>query len=63
MSTPTHVYADIASRYGIDPDDEAAIDKWFNEVLPLLPVDIRAAIFEELLARNDEPAPSGQGDP
>lgn len=60
MATPTHVYADIASRYGVDPDDEEAVDKWFNEILPMLPVDIRAAIFEELLARDGERGPSRQ---
>jgi len=54
MATPSHVFSDIASRYGVDPEDQEAVDKWFNEILPVLPVEIRAAIFEELLARNGE---------
>jgi len=54
MSTPSHVFADIASRYGVDPEDQEAVDKWYDEILPTLPVDIRAAIFEELLARGSE---------
>ena len=54
MPTPSHVFADIAARYGVDPGDREAIDKWFDEILPTLPIEVRAAIFEELLARNGE---------
>ncbi len=60
MATPSHVFADIASRYGVDPADQEAVDKWYNEILPMLPVEIRAAIFEELLARDGE-TESGTG--
>ena len=37
MPTPTNAFVEIAERYGVDPHDMHAIEKWFCESLPLLP--------------------------
>lgn len=49
---PTHMsaFADIAARYGIDPKDEEAVDRFFDEQAPSLSAQERATILAELLA-------------
>lgn len=59
MPTPMHVFHDIASRHGADPTDEAAIEKWYVDVLLTFPAAEAQAIFEELLSREGEPEPEG----
>ena len=40
MPTPITAFADAAAKYGdIDPDDIEAVQKWFADELPRLPVD------------------------
>lgn len=60
MATPMRVYNDIAKRYGIDPTDEKAVDRFFEYRLPRLPKKTQQVILEELLARNGEPAPQAK---
>lgn len=54
MSTPMHVYNEIAARYGVDPADDDAVDRWFEEEAAKLPEDEQAAIGRELLERDGE---------
>ena len=50
MTTPTHAFFDIASKYGqIDPADAEAVQEWFTEILPTLPQERVDEILEELL--------------
>jgi ADP-ribosylglycohydrolase len=44
------VYARVASRYGVDPNDDHAVDKFFERDLPQLSAKMQQAVFEELLA-------------
>lgn len=47
---PTRAFAEIAERYGVDPRDLDAIEKWFCESLPLLPGHDIEEILETLLS-------------
>lgn len=47
-------FAVIAARYGVDPTDEEAVDRFFDEHAPDLPAEEREAILADLL--------SGDGD-
>ena len=58
MPTPMSAFADIAARYNIDPHDEEAVDRFFDEQAPSLPEADRAAILAELLASQGEPGQS-----
>ncbi len=49
-------FAVIAARHGVDPSDDEAVDRFFDERAPELPPEEREAIFAELLAAD------GQGD-
>jgi hypothetical protein len=53
-------FADVAARYGIDPNNEEAVDHFFDEQAPSLSDDERAAILAELFAaqadHGDSPA-------
>ncbi len=41
MATPTTAFADAAAKYGdVDPEDIEAVQKWFTEALPTLPLNI-----------------------
>ncbi|ALA58835.1 hypothetical protein NITMOv2_2420 [Nitrospira moscoviensis] len=58
MSTPMHLYTDIARRYGnVDPHDQAAVRKFFRHTLLTKPDSVREEIFNELLSRDGEAAP------
>jgi hypothetical protein len=46
----------IAARHGVDPTDEEAVDRFFDERAPELPPAEREAIFAELLSAD------GKGD-
>ena len=50
MPTPTNAFVEIAERYGVDPRDLHAIEKWFCESLPLLPGHEIEEILEKLLS-------------
>lgn len=54
MATPMHVYEDIASRYGVDPSNQDAVDDFFDLTVPTLPEEIQISIKYELLARETE---------
>jgi hypothetical protein len=49
MPTPMSAFAVIAARHGVDPSDEEAVDRFFDERAPELPLEEREAIFAELL--------------
>ena len=53
MPTPITAFADAAAKYGdIDPDDIEAVQKWFAEGLPRLPVDTIERVLHDLLERD-----------
>lgn len=53
MPTPTTAFADAAAKYGgVDPDDIEAVQRWFTEELPTLPVDIIEQVIRDLLAQD-----------
>lgn len=50
MPTPTTAFADAAAKYGdVDPNDIKAVEKWFTEELPALPVETIEQVLHELL--------------
>jgi len=58
MTTPMHVYVEIAARYGVDPTDDEAIDAWWESGMQALPEESQAAIGAELLERHAEASPA-----
>lgn len=56
MPTPTRAFLIVAARHGIDPSDMKAVQQWFSEDLPALPIEQIENILEELLAYE----PSGE---
>lgn len=53
MPTPTTAFADAAAKYGkVDPEDIEAVQRWFTEALPTLPVDIIEQVIRDLLAQD-----------
>ena len=54
MSTPIHVFAEIASRYGVDPSNQEAVDRFFYNEDNRLSRDEQIAIMEELVCRDGE---------
>ena len=50
MPTPTRAFINVAARYGIDPSDLQAVQQWFCDDLPTLPIEQIEEILEELLA-------------
>ena len=53
MPTPITAFADAAAKYGdIDPDDIEAVQKWFADELPRLPVDTIERVLHDLLERD-----------
>ena len=53
MPTPITAFADAAAKYGgIDPDDVEAVQEWFAEELPKLPVDTIEQVLHDLLERD-----------
>jgi len=55
MPTPMRLFADIASRHGVDPSDDAAVDDFFARVAPTLPKEQQALLFSELLEGDAPP--------
>jgi hypothetical protein len=49
MTTPMSVYSRVATRYGVDPADDHAVDEFFIKVVPLMPAEERDEILKELL--------------
>jgi len=49
MPTTTKAFLIIAARHGIDPSDLKAVQQWFCEDLPNLPIEQVEEILEELL--------------
>jgi len=53
MPTPTTAFADAAAKYGeVDPNDIEAVQEWFAEELPTLPVDVIEQVIRDLLAQD-----------
>ena len=53
MPTPITAFADAAAKYGgIDPDDIEAVQAWFSDELPKLPVDTLGQVLHDLLERD-----------
>ena len=58
MPTPPHVFAEIAAKYGnVNPEDTAAVQRWYIETLPNLPPELIDEILEALL-RHDGVKPT-----
>jgi len=52
MPTPTHVFAEVAAKYGaVDAGDMEAVQRWYEETLPSLP----SKKIEEVLDANGIP--------
>src|ERR1044072_4195714 len=58
MPTPMNAFAIIAARYGVDPADEDAVDRFFDERAPNLPLEEREAILADLLVANEGDSPA-----
>ena len=53
MPTPITAFADAAAKYGdIDPDDIEAVQAWFTDELPKLPVLTIERVLHDLLERD-----------
>ena len=53
MPTPITAFADAAAKYGdIDPNDIEAVQNWFAEELPKLPVLTIEQVLHDLLERD-----------
>jgi len=53
MPTPTTAFADAAAKYGgVDPDDIEAVQRWFAEDLPKLPIGTIEQVLHDLLERD-----------
>src|ERR1043166_7498265 len=50
MPTPNTIFGEIATRFGVNPDDEDAIIRFFDETAPTLPAEQQSEILAELLA-------------
>ena len=55
MPTPMSAYAEIAARYGVDPLDDEAVNRFFSDTAQTLDPETRQAIFDELFYRDGEP--------
>ncbi|MGB3127817.1 MAG: hypothetical protein WBB95_28720 [Pseudomonas sp.] len=63
MPTPTTAFADAAAEYGdVDPEDIEAVQHWFTDELPNLPVDTIEQVLRDLLVQ-DGAAPARQINP
>ena len=60
MPTPMHMHEEIAARFGVDGADPEAVTRFFTDDLGILPEQLQALIFDELLARDGEPDSSEQ---
>ena len=54
MATSMKIYAEIASRYGVDPKDETAVDKFYEVTILTLLEDEQEKILTELMNRDGE---------
>ena len=54
MPTPMYVYAEIAARFGINPDNEDAVGDFYEDQLQHYPIEVKQEILDELLARDGE---------
>ncbi|MGB5548696.1 MAG: hypothetical protein WBM74_19095, partial [Polyangiales bacterium] len=53
MPTPTTAFADAAAKYGqVDPEDLEAVQRWFTEELPKLPLQVIEQVLQDLLAQD-----------
>jgi len=53
MPTPITAFADAAAKYGdIDANDIEAVQEWFSDELPKLPVDTIERVLHDLLERD-----------
>ena len=53
MSTPTTACANAAAKYGeVDPEDIEAVQHWFTEELPKLPLQVIEQVLHDLLAQD-----------
>lgn len=57
MPTPTHVFTELAAKYGgIDAADADAVQRWYEEQLPQLPRETIDEILEALLDQDQTAA-------
>jgi hypothetical protein len=53
MPAPTTAFVDAAAKYGkVDPEDIEAVQTWFAEELPKLPIDVIEQVVRDLLAQD-----------
>jgi len=53
MPTPTTAFADAAAKYGdVDPEDIEAVQRWFADELPTLPVETIEQVLHDLLVQD-----------
>ena len=68
MATPMAVFNHIAARYGVDPNDDDAVDAFFASLESHVDPQAMCGIFEELLAADgvnveDGPEAPSSADP
>lgn len=53
MPTPITAFADAAAKYGgVDPNDMEAVEEWFTQELPTLPVNTIEEVLHGLLQQD-----------
>ncbi len=61
MPTPTHVFAEVAAKYGaVDAGDMEAVQRWYEDTLSSLPPQKIEEILDELVGREGL-QPEGDG--
>lgn len=58
MPAPMWMFAQIAAEHGVDPDDDEAVDVFFEDTLGTLPKAERQVILTRLI-EHDVKKPSG----
>lgn len=46
------MFAQLAAEHGIDPDDDEAVDVFYEETLHKLPEEVRRVLLTRLLAHD-----------
>jgi hypothetical protein len=60
MPTPMRVFADLAARHGVDPNDNDAVDEFFVREAPNLPPEQQSRMLFELLQADSSPIGTDQ---
>ncbi len=49
MHHDMQTFRDVAARYGVDPQDETAVEHFLSDTVPTFAPEEQAAIFNEIL--------------